>query len=109
MQAERQRIASALRAEGAQEDAEIRAETDRDVTVTLQTAEGDSAKLRGEGEGEAIAILAEELERDPEFYKFQRALTAYKTLLDSQTTVVLSADSPLFEFLQDPAGAGTGD
>ncbi|NQW16883.1 MAG: protease modulator HflC [Chloroflexi bacterium] len=107
MRAERERIASGLRAEGAQEDAEIRAEVDREVNVTLQQAEGTSARLRGEGEGEAILILAEQLERDPEFYAFQRALTAYSTILDGQSTLVLSADSDLFNYLESPTGSAT--
>ena len=50
MQAERERIASAFRAEGAQRDAEIRANVDRLVTVLLQTAQGTDRKLRGEAE-----------------------------------------------------------
>ena len=58
MQAERERIASAFRAEGAQRDAEIRANVDRQVTVLLQTAQGTDRKLRGEAESESIEILA---------------------------------------------------
>ncbi len=104
MRAERARKSSGLRAEGAEEDAKIRAAVDRDVLVTVNTAEGDAAKLRGEGEREAIDILAKELEKNPEFYSFTRGLEAYKKILDSNSTIVLSADSPLFNFLQDPAG-----
>ena len=104
MRAERERIASGLRAEGAQEDQIIRADVDRSVLVTVQSAEGEAARLRGEGERQAIEILATELEKDPEFYSFTRGLDAYKKILDSNSTIVLSADSPLFNFLQDPAG-----
>lgn len=105
MEAERERIASGLRAEGNQENAQIRADVDRQVTIILQEAEGESARLRGEGEGEAIKILAEELERDPEFYAFQRSLEAYRHILTSNTTAVLSGESDLFRFLNDPRGA----
>lgn len=107
MQAERERIASGLRAEGSQREAEIRADVDRQVEITLETARGRSALLRGEGEGEAITILAEALEQDPEFYDFQRTLETYKNSLDSQTTVLLDGDSDLFKFLQDPFGNPT--
>ena len=107
MRAEREEISSGLRADGAQEDAEIRAEVDKEVTVTLQQAEGTSARLRGEGEGEAILILAEQLERDPEFYAFQRGLEAYAKILDGQSTLVLSAESDLFNYLENPAGSTT--
>ena len=103
--AERERIASGLRAEGDQRDLEIRAEVDRQVQITLQTAEGQAALLRGEGEREAILILAQALEQDPEFYDFQRTLQAYRTALDDgHTTVVLDPNSDFFKFLQDPFG-----
>lgn len=105
MQAERERIASGLRAEGTQRDAEIRADVDRQVEITLETARGRAALLRGEGEGEAITILAAALEQDPEFYDFQRTLEAYRNALDSDTTVLLDSDSDLFKFLQDPFGS----
>jgi len=104
MEAERERIASGLRAEGAQRDAEIRAEVDRQVNIILETAEGTSALLRGEAEQEAITILAESLEADPDFYSFRRSLEAYKVFMDSQTTVIIDPESDLLKFLTDPSG-----
>ncbi len=101
MQAERERIASGLRAEGAQRDAEIRANVDRKVTVLIETAEGTSARLRGEAESEAIAVLAEALNKDPELYAFKRYLETYAKSLNEGDTVVLSSDSPLFKYLKD--------
>ena len=104
MEAERERIASGLRAEGSQRDAEIRAEVDRQVNIILETAQGTSALLRGEAEQEAITILAQALEKNPDFYAFRRSLEAYKAFLDSQTTVILDPDSDLLKFLEDPKG-----
>ena len=104
MEAERERIASGLRAEGTQRDSEIRAEVDRRVNIILETAEGRSALLIGEAEQEAITILAKSLEKDPEFYDFRRSLEAYKVFMDSQTTVILDPDSDLLKFLSDPDG-----
>ena len=106
MEAERERIASGLRAQGTQRDSEIRAEVDRSVNIILETAMGRSALLRGEAEQEAITILAKSLEKDPEFYDFRRSLTAYKVFMDSQTTVILDPDSDLLKFLSDPDGEG---
>ena len=68
------RIADGLRAEGTQRDREIRAEVDREVQIILETANGTAARLRGEAEQEAITILAEALEKAPEFYEFRRSL-----------------------------------
>jgi membrane protease subunit HflC len=104
MEAERERIASGLRAEGTQRDSEIRADVDRRINIILETAEGTSALLRGEAEQEAIDILATALEKNPEFYAFRRSLEAYKVFLDSQTTVILDPDSDLLKYLSDPSG-----
>jgi len=104
MQAERERIASGLRAEGAQRDAEIRANVDRRVTVLLETALGTEARLKGEAESESIAILAASLNKDPELYAFQRYLQTYSLTLTEGDTLVLSADSPLFKYLDSQDG-----
>ena len=99
MEAERERIASGLRAEGSQKDAEIRADVDKQVNIILESAQGTSAKLYGEAEEQAINILAEALERDPEFYEFRRTLEAYEKFLDSETTIILDPNSDLLKFL----------
>lgn len=100
MRAERARIADGLRAEGTQRDREIRAEVDRDVQIILETANGTAARLRGEAEQEAITILAEALEKAPEFYEFRRSLEAYEKIIDGQSLVVLEIDAELFKYLQ---------
>ena len=105
MQAERKRIADRERAEGAERDAEVRANVDRQAAIIRAEAERDANIIRGEGEAEAVRIFAESLGQDPEFYAFQRSLEAYKTFLsENSTTVVLPADSSLFQFLQAPGG-----
>ena len=107
MQAERQRIADRERAEGFERDAEVRANVDRQAAIIRAEAERDAQIIRGEGEAEAVRIFAESLGQDPEFYAFQRSLQAYKMFLpESGTTVVLPADSSLFQFLQTPSGNG---
>jgi len=102
MQAERKRIGDAERADGAKQDLEIRSNVDRRVTIISAEAERDANILRGIGEAEAVSIFAAALEQDPEFYRFQRTLEAYKNFLATNTTVVLPADSDLFAFLQSP-------
>ena len=109
MRAERARIAEGLRAEGTQRDREIRAEVDRDVQIILETANGTAARLRGEAEQEAITILAEALEKAPEFYEFRRSLEAYEKIIDDQSLVVLEIDSELFKYLQSAGALEEGE
>ncbi|MQG23307.1 MAG: protease modulator HflC [SAR202 cluster bacterium] len=100
MVAERFRKASAFRAEGEEQDKEIRAAVDREVEITLETANGQSAIIRGEGEALAIEALAEALSSDPEFYGFVRSLEAYEKSLFTDTTVILDPESELFKYLE---------
>ena len=104
MEAEREKIASGLRAEGTRADSEIRANVDRQINIVLETAEGTSALLRGEAEQQAITILANSLEKNPDFYSFRRSLEAYKVIMDSKTTIILDPESDLLKFLSDPSG-----
>ena len=103
MRTERDVQAQRLRAEGEEEFLTRTADVNRRVEIISAEADKTSNTLRGEGEGEAIRILAEALDQDPEFFAFRRSLEAYKTFLVGQSTVVLSADSPLFQYLQSPA------
>ncbi|MFQ5860566.1 MAG: protease modulator HflC [Dehalococcoidia bacterium] len=103
MRTEREVQAKRLRAEGEEESLKIRADVDRRRTIILAEAERDANVLRGEGEGEAIQIFAEALEQDPEFFAFRRSLEAYAKFLTENTTVVLSADADLFQYVESPA------
>ncbi len=104
MQSERKRKADKERAEGQEIDAEVRAAVDREAAIIKATAQRQAEITRGEGEGEAIKIFAEAIAEDPEFYKFQRSLQAYRKILEANSTVVIPADSDLFEFLQSEEG-----
>ena len=102
MRAERNRIAAGFRAEGEEQDRRIRAATDRDRDVILAEAEKESNRIRGEGEAEAISLLADALNRDPELFAFLRSLEAYQKIVRGQDTIILSSDSPLFDYLGGP-------
>ena len=103
MRAERDRISRETRALGAEEDARIRAKAERDRTIILADAQRQANITRGEGEARAIEIFAEALEQDPEFFAFQRSLEAYREFLSTDTTVLLSSDAELFQFLEEPS------
>ena len=81
MQAERQQAAASFRAQGAQQAQKIRAEADRDVTVTRATAQQKAEQLRGEGDGERNRIFAEAYGADPDFFAFYRSMQAYENAL----------------------------
>ena len=99
MIAERFEKSSAYRAEGEQQDKEIRASVNKEVEVTLETANGFAAVTRGEGEALAITALAEALKSDPEFYGFVRSLEAYENSLKG-STIILDPTSELFKYLE---------
>ena len=106
MRAERNRIATKFRAEGDEQDLQIRAGANKDREIILADAERTSNQVRGEGQADAIGILADALEEDPEFFAFLRSLESYQQVLNTGTTVILSADADLFQYLDNP-GEGT--
>ena len=108
MRSDREKISRRLRAEGEEEARTRRAAADRDVEVILAGADRDASRLRGDGEAQAISILAESLNKNPEFFSFRRSLDAYKAFLNQRTTVILSSDAPIFRFLQSP-GEGSSE
>lgn len=102
MRAERNRIATRFRAQGDEQDLQIRATANKSREIILADADKTGNEVRGEGEAQAIKILAEALEQDPEFFAFRRSLEAYRQVLNQGTTVILSADADLFRFLDSP-------
>ena len=99
MRAERQRISLQNRAEGEEQAFKTRAEADREATVILAEASKTSQILRGEGDAQATGIYAATYQQNPGFYNFLRTLEAYEQIMDTDTTLVLSADSELFKSL----------
>ena len=105
MQTERQREAAEFRAQGSQRAQEIRARSDRDVTVLVAEATSKSEQVRGEGDGERNRIFADAFGRDLEFFAFYRSMQAYETGMRSRDTrMLLRPDSEFFRFFMDPSG-----
>ena len=104
MQAERQRISREFRAKGQEERDRIEAAVNKERAILLADAQREANLIRGEGEARAIEIFADALEQDPEFFAFQRSLEAYKKFLSTNSTVILSSEADLFQFLDDPHG-----
>ena len=101
MSAQRQQVASKLRAEGAEQANQIRATADRDRNVILAEAERDAQKMRGEGDGEAARIYGSAANADPGFYAFQRSLEAYRgSFSDGDALIVLDKDDPFLQYMR---------
>ena len=103
MKAERAREANRYRAEGEEQGAEIMASADRERVVIVAVANEEAAQIRGEGDAQAIAIYANALNQDPEFFAFRRRLEAYVNVLKQGDILVISPDSEFFKYLVDPS------
>ena len=101
MKSERERVASQLRAEGAEAAAKIRADAERDRTVLLADARATADKLRGEGEQQAIDIYATASKADPEFFITYRTLQAYREAFgQGRSRLVLTPESDFLHLLR---------
>lgn len=105
MESERDRIARQYRAEGQEQAATIRSETEREVRQLRARAEREAQKLLGQSEAEAARLYAQAYETNADYYRFVRKLDAYDAILNEDTKLVLSADSPLFDLLFKPEGS----
>ena len=101
MRAERTRVASDLRARGAEEAERIRAEADREAQITLANAYRESETLRGEGDAKAAEVYAKAYGQDSEFYRFYRSLNIYRDSFGTRDNVlVLEPDGQLFKYFK---------
>ncbi len=99
MRAERARIATKYRSEGEEEALKIEAQAMAEREKILAEANAQAEAIRGEGEAEALRLFADAYAKDPEFYRFLRALETYEKIVGDKTTIFLSADSPLLKQL----------
>lgn len=107
MQTERQREASEIRAQGAEQAQTIRARADRDSTIIVAEATATGDKLRGEGEAERNGIFAQAYGQDRGFFDFYRSMQAYEaSMKGTDTRMLLSPDSNFFRFFNDPIARG---
>ena len=101
MRAERTRVASDLRARGAEEAERLRANADREAKVTIANAYRDAEKLRGEGDAKAAEIYAKAYGEDEEFYRFYRSLNIYREgFANRENVLILEPDGELFDYFK---------
>ena len=103
MIAERARIAARYRSEGEERALRIEALAINEHEKLIADAHAEATTILGEAEAEAMAILGQAYKKDPEFYKFIRALDSYDRIIDRNTTLMLPADNELFKYLDSKA------
>jgi membrane protease subunit HflC len=99
IRSEREGVAVQHRAEGASQKMKIESLATLERDQLLAQARREATRVRGEGEAKAIEIFNAAHRKDPQFYELLKTLETYRTMLDDQTTIVLSADSPLLKLL----------
>ncbi|MDO6443811.1 MULTISPECIES: protease modulator HflC [unclassified Marinobacter] len=105
MATEREKLAQEFRSRGRELGEGIRADADRQKTVTLAAAFASAEETRGEGDGEAARIYAEAYGSNPEFYSFYRSLQAYRNTFSSKDDVmVIDSNSEFLKFMKDSKG-----
>ena len=102
----RQQQAAQNRAEGEQQKRTIIAEANKEVTITLATANQESSATRGEGDAKRAQIFADSFGKDASFASFWRSMQAYQmAFANGDTTMILSPDSDFFKYFKNGAGS----
>ena len=104
MRSEREKEAMKYRAEGREEAAKIEAKADREVTEILAESYKKAQILKGEGDQLSLKIYSESYGKDKEFFEFTKSMEVYKDILSQKSTLILSTDSDLFRYLNNPQG-----
>jgi len=103
MKTGRELVARDLRSKGEEASERIRADADRQSTVTLAEAYRDSEIIRGSGDAKATATYAKAFGKDREFYKFYRSLNAYTgNFSTSSDVILLEPNSEYFKYFKNP-------
>lgn len=99
MRAERNELAERYRSEGEAEAIRIRAEAQSQRDQLLARAEAEAIRLRAQADAEA-ATYFETFKKDEAFASFLKKLEALEAALQTNTTLVISADYVPFDLLR---------
>ncbi|MEX0770258.1 MAG: protease modulator HflC [Balneolaceae bacterium] len=103
MVSERNKIADLFRSEGQGEASRIEGEKERELLEIQSEAFREAREIRGRGDAEAASIYNAAYNRDAstrELYDFVKAMEAYETAFDKQTSIFLTTDSEFFKYLK---------
>jgi modulator of FtsH protease HflC len=104
MISERKRIAAERRSFGEGQKAEILGKVDKELKEILSNANKQALITRGKADAEATKIYAQAYSQDPEFFAFEKTLESYKNVFGKNTSLVLSSDSDLYQYLKSVTG-----
>ena len=99
----RRQIAEQFRSEGNGEAARINGNRERDLQKIQSEAYRKVEEIRGEADAKATEIYASAYNQSPEavkFYEFTRTMDTYKSIIATNTTLILSTDSELFKYMK---------
>ena len=102
MIAERQRIAQGYRSEGEGEAARISGEKERELQRIQSEAYRQAQENMGTADAESTRIYADAYNLDPGFYAFLKSMETFETVIDSTTTLILTTEGDLLQFLNGP-------
>lgn len=103
MISERNKIADLFRSEGQGEASRIEGEKERELLEIQSEAFREAREIRGLGDAEAASIYNNAYNRNTstrEFYDFIKAMEAYETAFDGNTSIFLSTDTEFFKYLK---------
>lgn len=103
MISERRQIAERFLSEGNGEAARIRGNRVRELNKIQSEAYREVEEIRGAADAKASEIYASAYNQSNaavEFYEFTRTMQSYKSVIATNTTLVLSTDSDMFKFLK---------
>lgn len=100
MISERKRIAAERRSTGEGKKAEILGKVERELKVILSEATREASEIKGKADASATKIYGDIYSQDPEFFSFYKTLQSYPNVIGKNTSLILSADSDLFHYLQ---------
>jgi membrane protease subunit HflC len=103
MISERRQIAERFRSEGNGEAARINGFRERELNKIQSEAYREVEEIRGEADAKATEIYARaynQSEEAADFYEFQKTMEMYQSVIKDNTTLMLSTDSELFQYLK---------
>jgi len=103
MISERDQIAERFRSEGAGEAARINGNKERELQTIVSKAYREIQSIKGDADAKATDIYARSYNQTPaaaELYDFVKTLDTYRSVIDTNTTLVLSTDSDLMGLIK---------